>query len=123
MACEDLCEWVRWEADRPRLFRWTAVEPGCASILPATIPAPLEDQLSANVMNENSGVTQLGCADCDCVEVGPELLVLTTEKYRIATAPWTAPNGTQCTILATFKVRLRKWRTPGECAPPDVFGA
>lgn len=123
MACEEQCSWVEWEADRPVLSHWGVVKPtSCLEQLGENMPEKLLDQLSSQVMNENSSVTQLGCPGCDCEEVGKRALVLETSKLRGTDTTWTCPDGTVCTIIATFKLRLRKWRTPGECAPKDKVG-
>jgi len=123
MACEEQCSWVEWMADRPVLHNWGAVEEECQEkIQGMKMPQNLLDQLYSQVMNENSGNRQIGCPDCICEAVGKRELVLETSKLRTTKTSWTLPDGSQCTIFATFRLRLRKWRTQGECAPHDVVG-
>jgi len=123
MACEDKCSWVEWMADRPVFHTSGAVEVECQDTVGGMkLPQNLLDQLYSQIMNENSSNRQIGCPDCICEAVGKRELVLETSKLRTTKAPWTLPDGSHCTIWATFRVRLRKWRTLGECAPHDIVG-
>jgi hypothetical protein len=100
MSCESRCERVLFKVTSLRLVHITP-RPRAGA------PASLEHELSESVRRLLESDTHTAPAGCDCV-TGEPIEVEAREQYnKVVHGEYTA----------WFKVRIAKYRTPGECMP------